>query len=54
MKRLVIIAHGDNIKLHGKALDAAIEAIEAVNHAPVVASWVEEMTPDETVAALHA
>lgn len=54
MKRLVIIAHGDNVPLHGKALDAAVEAIEAINHAPVIASWVEDMTPDEKVAALHA
>lgn len=42
MKKLVIIAHGDNVRLHGKALDAAIVEIERVNGAPVVESWVEE------------
>lgn len=42
MKRLVIVAHGDNVRLHQDALEAAVNAVEEVNKAPVYRAWIEE------------
>lgn len=44
MKKLVIAAHGDNVDLHAKALEAAIEAVEKVNGTPVYRAWIEDVT----------
>lgn len=41
MKTLVIVAQGDNVALHGKALAAACEAVEAVNGAPVYRAYIQ-------------
>jgi len=41
MRKLVLIAHGDNEPLHWRALDAAARTVAQVNGAPVVECWVE-------------
>lgn len=49
MRKLVIVAEGDNVRLHEEALKAAVEAVEKVNHAPVYRAWVEDVSLEEAV-----
>lgn len=49
MYRFVIVAHGDNERLHREALKAAVEAVEAVNHAPVYRAYLERTDRGEIV-----
>jgi hypothetical protein len=48
MRRYVIVAAGDNEHLHKKALKAAVEAVEAVNKAPVYRARVAEKDDEGT------
>ena len=45
MKTLVIVANGDNMRLHEEALEAAVKAVEAVNLAPVYRSYIQADPP---------
>jgi hypothetical protein len=47
MVKLVIVMRGDNMALHEKALAAAVEAAEQVNHGPAYRAWVVEVPDDE-------
>lgn len=49
MYRLVIAAHGDNEALHRKALEAAVKAVEEINHAPVYRAYLERVEGDKIV-----
>lgn len=40
MRRYIIDVHGDNDDLHKKALEAALETIKQINHAPSISAVV--------------
>lgn len=46
MYRLVIVAQGDNESLHRKALEAAVEVVQEINHTPVYRAYLERTTPE--------
>jgi hypothetical protein len=46
---LVISAHGDNEQLHRTALEAAVEAVERVNQAPVYRAYLEKIEDGQII-----
>lgn len=47
MKRLVILAYGDNVPMHEQTLAEAAKLVADLNNAPVKAVWVEDAHDDD-------